>query len=130
MSREVDRVATRKSLVFILRMNPDGLLCTSCVQYVRRAKLSSIFFSRAELARPLSRFFGSWWDIPGRECRQIRSLAENARPRRSLQNETARAVLGCNSADSKQNRFTASAPRAAASLRSVGHPEGGLAEKN
>jgi hypothetical protein len=32
-------------------------------------------------------------------------------------------------ADSKQNRFTISAPRAAASLCSVGRPEGALTEK-
>jgi hypothetical protein len=56
MSREVDRVATRKSLVFILRMNPDGLLCTSCVQYVRLAKLSSLFLAVHNSRAPITFF--------------------------------------------------------------------------
>ena len=75
MSREVDRVATRKSLVFILRMNQDGLLCTSCVQYARLEKLSSLFLAVQSSRNPHHVFFGSWWDIRRRECGQTR-LAE------------------------------------------------------
>src|SRR2546430_12327343 len=43
ISREVERVATRKSLVFILRIAETQALCTKCVQYAGRESVSSSF---------------------------------------------------------------------------------------
>src|SRR5689334_25408589 len=45
MSRDVDRVATRKSRVFILRTASTGLLCTDCVQYGQPPGLSRLFYN-------------------------------------------------------------------------------------
>src|SRR2546423_1854394 len=56
MSREVERVATRKSLVFILRIEGKSpRLCTKCVQYAEGLIAVKLFLPGPPLFLPLAR---------------------------------------------------------------------------